>query len=145
MQNQVYCLKTEDIKLKIIVKDYNIEESKQGNKYNTVLSVAVNSYGFCGNSTWIVDYNDLVCFANKLKQMFDNLCGQIHIQERDLGSILNVQCDETGHFVFDGQIVSDTFQKLIFEFKLDQTYMKKFIYEMYIDFGGNKGSTILSK
>lgn len=135
MQNKIYCVKAEDVELRIIVEDYNIEESKMGNKYNTILSVAVNSYGFCGNSTWIVDYNDLVCFANKLKQMFDNLCGQIKMQDRDLGSTINVECDQTGHFVFDGQIVSNTFQKLIFNFVLDQTYLKKFIYKIYEDFG----------
>lgn len=135
MQNKIYCVKAEDVELRIIVEDYNIEESKMGNKYNTILSVAVNSYGFCGNSTWIVDYNDLVCFANKLKQMFDNLCGQIKMQDRDLGSAINVECDQTGHFVFDGQIVSNTFQKLIFNFVLDQTYLKKFIYKIYEDFG----------
>ena len=59
--------------------------------------------------------------------MYKTLVGKASIKDYDFGSYLNVECDDIGKFLFNGVLISESFQELKFTNKIDQTYLKEFL------------------
>lgn len=131
----MFCFETENVKFGLSdIKVYE-DEYKSGNPYNTSITVSVHSHGFYGTSDWTVDFSDFKLFVCGLKALYDNLVGEIGLNDRELGSFLKVKCDGCGHFNFCGKLVSETFQKFEFMFTVDQTNLKNFVKQLFQDFG----------
>lgn len=130
----MYCFTAEDVKFELIFVKCFDEEYKNGNPYNTFININIYSYGFFGTSQWTVDFDDLKEFAYKLKKMYDNLKGVLEFSDKDYGSNIRIECDGLGHFIFKGKLVGCTLQKLEFDFTVDQTYLKRFVDNLYADF-----------
>lgn len=133
----MYSFETQDIRFELIYDKCYEEDLKIGNPYNTILYINVDSFGFSGRSEWTVDFYDLQEFAYKLKKLYDDLKGELQFKDREYGSILKIECDKLGNFCFSGELRSAAFQKLIFDFALDQTFIKSFVETLYIDYGKN--------
>jgi len=55
----------------------------------------------------------------------------------EYGSKLEIKCDNLGQITFSGKLISSSFQKIEFDFTLDQTYFKSFVEKLYNDFAKN--------
>lgn len=133
----MFCIETEDVRFVLSGIKIYAQEYKAGNPYNTSITVSVYFDRFYGTSEWTVDFNDFKRFVCGLKALYDNLVGEIGLNDRELGSFLKVKCDGCGHFNFCGKLVSETFQKLEFIFTVDQTDLKDFVEELFKDYGKN--------
>lgn len=118
---------SDSFKMIFKILDCDVYEVKKGNSYNTSLSVEIFSDGFYGNTNFLVNYNDLILFFRKIEDMYNTLAGKASIKDYDFGSYLNVECDNTGKFLFKGVLISESFQELKFSNKIDQTYLKEFL------------------
>lgn len=67
------------------------------------------------------------------------LRGKTVLKDKGYGSCLWIACDRQGYFLFEGVLVSDTFQKLNFNFQIDQTYLSAFIGALWKDYGASAG------
>ena len=114
-------------KINLKILDCDLCEAKKGNPYNTSCSLEIFSDGFYGNTNFLVNYNDLVSFFRKIENMYKTLVGEASIKDYDFGSYLNVECDYIGKFLFNGVLISESFQELKFTNKIDQTYLKEFL------------------
>lgn len=133
-QTIMYCVKNSDVKFELIFEKCYLEDYKKGNPYNTIILININSYGYYGNSEWTIDYKDLIDFSSKLNEMYMDLKGDLQFKDKNLGSYLFIKCDTTGKFIFSGKLINHMFQKLEFQFTLDQTYLKSFVEKIYKDF-----------
>lgn len=103
--------------------------------YNADLEVAVCSHGFSGKSDWTVHSEDIKAFIPKLHSLYETLReGEAELIDREYGSRLNIHGNGQGHFRFSGTLADGWFQKLEFEFSLDQTYLRRFVRDLYADF-----------
>lgn len=131
----MYYFEAENIRFELIFDKFYEEDYKVGCPYNTFLFINVSSYGFCGTSEWTIDFNELAEFAYRFKKMHEVLTGELELKDKEYGSFLKVKCDGLGGFNFTGKLISSSFQKLEFNFALDQSYLKKFVEKLYSDFG----------
>lgn len=131
----MFYFETENVKFGLSDIKVCEDEYKSGNPYNTSITVSVYSHGFYGTSDWTVDFSDFKLFVREFKALYDNLVGEIGLNDRELGSFLKVKCDGCGHFTFCGKLVSETFQKFEFMFTVDQTNLKNFVKQLFQDYG----------
>lgn len=132
----MYSVETQSSKLELDnIKCYEEDYKRGNNPYNSTLSMNVQVDGFCGQSEWTIDFDDLKEFAYKLKKLYDDLKGELQLADREYGSILKIKCENSGHICFSGKLIGSTFQKLEFQFVIDQTYLKTFAEKLYNDFG----------
>lgn len=129
---------TKDIKFELDFFKYFEEDNKMGNPYNTIINVYVNSYGFCGQSQWTVDFKDFKKFIIDLRNLYENLRGDLQFKDREYDSILKIKCGKLGQISFSGILIDNNFQKMEFNFDIDQTYLKNFVEKLYKDFHTNE-------
>ncbi|MDR2090805.1 MAG: hypothetical protein LBP62_04040 [Clostridiales bacterium] len=132
---KTYSFETADVKFELIFGGVFAEDYDAGCPYNTVFYVNVDSYGFRGNSEWTVDFCEFQKFACEMNKLYGDLKGETELKDREYGSALAVKCDRKGHFTFNGKLVSGTFQKLEFNFSVDQTFLGQFVKNLFNDYG----------
>lgn len=133
----MYKIETSDIKFELRFGDFFEDDYKMGNPYNTIIYVNVAVCDFSGKSEWTLDFYELQKFAYEMNKMYLDLKGELQLKDREYGSILNVKCDNTGWFIFTGKLIGSTFQKLEFQFSVDQTFLKDFVMKLFNDYGKN--------
>lgn len=110
-------------KLGIEIKSIDLSHES----YNTTCVLDLYSEGFSGITEMVTSYTDLLYFANNLKDMYEFLKGVTKLIDYDYGTSINVSCDESGYFVFEGVILNGTSNELRFKNRIDQSYIKNFI------------------
>lgn len=102
---------------------------------NTILTISVNSDGFCANTDMDIDIKEFVTFVNSLSSLYKTLNGLAIIQEPyGERQFVEFSADRSGHISIRGQLSSNGrngfVQKLTFENSIDQTYLPDFIKEL---------------
>jgi len=133
----MYNIETSDIKFELLFGECCEDDYKMGNPYNTVIYINVVAYSFSGKSEWTLDFYEFQKFAYEFNKLYLDLKGELQLKDREYGSSLNVKCDNTGNFIFTGKLISSTFQKLEFNFSIDQTFLKDFVMKLFNDYGKN--------
>ena len=116
-----------DIRLQLKVFDADIEYSS-----NTILTISVNSDGFCASTDMDIDIKQLVAFVDALSSLYSSLTGSAVIQEPyGEQQFIEFCTDRSGHISIRGELSSNGrkgfMQKLTFENCIDQTYLPEFI------------------
>lgn len=99
---------------------------------NTILTISVNSDGFCANTDMDIDIKEFVAFVDALSSLYITLNGVAIIQE-PYGERQFVEfcADRSGHISIRGELSSNGrngfVQKLTFKNCIDQTYLLDFI------------------
>lgn len=133
----MYSFETSDVKFELLFGECFENDYKMGNPYNTVIYINIDSYGYSGKSEWTIDFYEFQQFAYKFSKLYEDLIGELQLEDKEYGSRLNVKCDNTGKFVFTGKLISSTFQKLEFNFIVDQTFLNDFVKKLFNDYGKN--------
>lgn len=110
----------------------NVFESDIQYSSNTILTVAVESDGFCAESNMDIDIKEFAAFVDTLTALFSTLKGNAIIQEPyGQKQYISFSSDNTGHVFINGKLNSNGrngfSQELVFENSIDQTYMPDFI------------------
>ena len=123
---------TKDIRFDLIFNKYYAEDPM----YNTIIHINVKSSGFYGCSEWTVDINEFIKFIKELKEFYNKLNGKVKFVDREYGSSLNISCDKRGNILFEGTLkhYGHHCYKLEYEFEIEQSYMKNFVDQLYVDF-----------
>ncbi len=116
-----------DIRLQLKVFDADIEYSS-----NTILTISVNSDGFCASTDMDIDIKQFVAFVDALSSLYSSLTGSAVIQEPyGEQQFIEFCTDRSGHISIRGELSSNGrkgfMQKLTFENCIDQTYLPEFI------------------
>ena len=116
-----------DIRLQLKVFDADIEYSS-----NTILTVSVNSDGFCASTDMDIDIKQFVAFVDALSSLYSSLTGSAVIQEPyGEQQFIEFCTDRLGHISIRGELSSNGrkgfMQKLTFENCIDQTYLPELI------------------
>lgn len=127
-------LDSKNFKLDFIIEDCDFDAEKNGNPYNSVVAIKVESDGFCGFTKMTINAKDLRVFIENLKVMFSTLKGNASLKDFDYGSMLKIECDKLGDFLFEGTIISGTFQEFKFKNLLDQSYLGDFVKNLSKEF-----------
>ena len=135
----MYFFEAPDLRFELIFGNYYEEDARSGNPYNTLLSIFVSAYGYSGKAEWVLDFSEFQHFVCELNEMHRVLRGKTVLKDKGYGSCLWIACDRQGYFLFEGVLVSDTFQKLNFNFQIDQTYLAAFIGALWKDYGARAG------
>lgn len=119
-----------DIHLQLKVFEADIEYSS-----NTILSISVNSDGFCANTDMDIDIKQFVAFVDALSSLYSSLTGLAVIQEPyGEQQFIEFRTDRSGHISIRGELSSNGrkgfMQKLAFENCIDQTYLPEFIHSL---------------
>lgn len=99
---------------------------------NTILTISVNSDGFCADTDMDIDIKEFVVFVDSLSSLYKTLNGTALIQE-PYGERQFVEfcADRSGHIGIRGELSSygrnGFVQKLTFENRIDQTHLPDFI------------------
>ena len=124
-----YFIKSEilDIRLKLKVFETDIAYTS-----NTILTISVNSDGFCANTDMDIDIKEFVAFVDSLSSLYKTLNGTALIQEPyGERQFVEFSADRSGHIRIRGEVSSNGrkgfVQKLTFENRIDQTYLADFI------------------
>ncbi|MDR1698139.1 MAG: hypothetical protein LBR37_04480 [Erysipelotrichaceae bacterium] len=133
----MYSFKTSDVKFELLFGQCFENDYKMGNQYNTVIYINIVSHGYSGKSEWTIDFYEFQQFAYQFNKLYADLKGELQLEDKEYGSRLNVKCDNTGKFLFTGKLISNTFQKLEFNFSVDQTFLNDFIKKLFNDYGKN--------
>ena len=99
---------------------------------NTILTISVNSDGFCANTDMDIDIKEFVAFVDSLSSLYKTLNGTALIQEPyGERQFVEFSADRSGHIRIRGELSSNGrngfVQKLNFENCIDQTYLPDFI------------------
>ena len=116
-----------DIRLQLKVFDADIEYSS-----NTILTISVNSDGFCASTDMDIDIKQFVAFVDALSSLYSSLTGLAVIQEPyGEQQFIEFRTDRSGHISVRGELSSNGrkgfMQKLTFENCIDQTYLPGFM------------------
>lgn len=131
----MYSFETTDVKFELLFGECFDYNPKADNPYNTVIFINVYSHDFSGKSEWAISFKEFQRFAYELNKLYTNLKGKLQLADNEYGSQLNIKCDNTGKFNFTGKLVNYAFQKLEFNFTIDQTFLKDFIRRIFNDYG----------
>lgn len=116
-----------DIRLQLKVFEADIEYSS-----NTILTISINSDGFCASTDMDIDIKQFVAFVGALSALYSSLTGSAVIRE-PYGEQQYIEfcADRSGHIHIRGELSSNGrkgfAQKLAFENCIDQTYLPDFI------------------
>ena len=99
---------------------------------NTILTISVNSDGFCANTDMDIDIKEFVAFVDSLSSLYKTLNGTALIQEPyGERQFVEFSADRSGYIRIRGELSSNGrngfVQKLNFENCIDQTYLPDFI------------------
>ncbi len=99
---------------------------------NTILTIYVNSDGFCANTDMDIDIKTFIAFVDALSALYSSLTGTAVIQEPyGEQQFIEFSVDRSGHIRIRGELSSNGrkgfVQKLTFENCIDQTYLPDFI------------------
>ena len=98
---------------------------------NTILTVCVNSDGFCADTTMDIDIKEFVSCVDALSVLYATLKGTVIIKEPFGRQFIEFAADHTGHIQISGALHSNGrhgfVQELVFENLVDQTFMSDFI------------------
>lgn len=99
---------------------------------NTILTISVNSDGFCANTDMDIDIKEFVAFVDDLSSLYKTLHGAATIQEPyGEQQFVTFSADRSGHIHISGELSSNGrngfSQKLTFENRIDQSYLPEFI------------------
>ena len=98
---------------------------------NTILTVCVNSDGFCADTTMDIDIKEFVSCVDALSALYTKLKGTVVIKEPFGRQFIEFAADQTGHIHISGALYSNGrhgfVQELVFENLVDQTYLPDFI------------------
>ncbi len=116
-----------DVSLQLKVFEADIEYPS-----NTILTISVNSDGFCANTDMDIDIKQFVAFVDALSALYSSLTGSAVIREPyGEQQFIEFRADRFGHIVVRGELSSNGrkgfAQKLTFENCIDQTYLPGFI------------------
>ncbi|MBP3381117.1 MAG: hypothetical protein J6L00_00605 [Clostridia bacterium] len=116
-----------DIRLQLKVFDEDIEYSS-----NTILTISVNSDGFCASTDMDIDIKQFVAFVDALSSLYSSLTGSAVIQEPyGEQQFIEFCTDRSGNISIRGELSSNGrkgfMQKLTFENCIDQTYLPEFV------------------
>ena len=128
-------ISSENFKFDFTIELCDLNEEKNGNPYNSSVSIKVESDGFCGMTEKTISSKNLRLFLANLTEMYNTLQGETVLKNLDYGSNLKIRCDKLGKFHFEGTIINDSFQQLQFNNIIDQTYMQDFIKNLLSEFG----------
>ena len=128
-------ISSENFKFDFTIELCELNEEKNGNPYNSSVSIKVESDGFCGMTETTISAKNLRLFLANLTEMYNTLQGETVLKNLDYGSNLKIRCDKLGKFHFEGTIINDSFQQLQFNNIIDQTYMQDFIKNLLSEFG----------
>lgn len=124
----------DNFKFEFVIKSCDLDEEKNGNPYNSIVLIKVESDGFCGNTETIISAANLRLLLKKLTEMYNSLEGEITLKNLDYGSNLKIKCDKLGKFHFEGSLINFSFQQLQFNNIADQTYLNDFIKNLSDEF-----------
>lgn len=116
-----------DIRLQLKVFEADIAYSS-----NTILTISINSDGFCASTDMDIDIKQFVAFVDALSALYSSLTGSAVIRE-PYGEQQYIEfcADRSGHIDVRGELSSNGrkgfAQKLAFENCIDQTYLPGFI------------------
>lgn len=99
---------------------------------NTILTISVNSDGYCANADMDIDIKEFVAFADSLSSLYKTLNGTALIQEPyGERQFVEFSAVRSGHIRIRGELSSNGrngfVQKLNFENCIDQSYLPDFI------------------
>ena len=99
---------------------------------NTIMTVSVDSDGFCASTEMEVDIKQLGVFVNNLSSLYSTLNGIAIIQEPyGEEQFIKFSGDGSGHVAVSGKLTSnnrnDFAQSLFFENNIDQTCLQDFV------------------
>lgn len=99
---------------------------------NTIMTVAVDSDGFCGKTEMEIDIKQFVEFSNELSTIYSTLNGTAIIQEPyGEEQFVKFNGDGSGHVTVNGKFTSNNrngfAQSLFFENNIDQTCLQDFV------------------
>ena len=124
-----YSIKSADFDICFLLKVFETDIAYTS---NTILTISVNSDGFCANTDMDIDIKEFVAFVDSLSSLYKTLNGTALIQEPyGERQFIEFSADRSGHIRIRGELSSNGrngfVQKLNFENCIDQTYLPDFI------------------
>jgi hypothetical protein len=124
-----YSIKSADFDICFLLKVFETDIAYPS---NTILTISVNSDGFCANTDMDIDIKEFVAFVDSLSSLYKTLNGTALIQEPyGERQFVEFSADRFGHIRIRGELSSNGrngfVQKLNFENCIDQTYLPDFI------------------
>jgi len=109
---------------------------------NTSLMIVVSSYDFAAKTMLDIDVRDLVEFSARLNELYERLNGSARLTVPYADECyIEFSADKVGHIRVSGLLNNGNrfgfTQKLQFQNEIDQTVLKKFAKDLYVDFGNN--------
>ena len=124
-----YSIKSADFDICFLLKVFETDIAYTS---NTILTISVNSDGFCANTDMDIDIKEFVAFVDSLSSLYKTLNGTALIQEPyGERQFVEFNADQSGHICIRGELSSNGrngfVQKLNFENCIDQTYLTDFV------------------
>jgi len=113
----------------LVISDfqYNQEDAKSQNPYNTTFTIAVVSETFRGIGECEYDIKEFFEFAEQITELYEFHRSNAELQEIGYGSHVSFDMDKIGHITISGEIFGHGMvHSLKFEFVADQTSLKPF-------------------
>lgn len=106
---------------------------------NVTLGVKVSSYGYSADTFMDVSVQGIAEFALQLKALYETLTGEARLEEPySVHNYIEFIAETGGHIRVMGRLNNkSTFgymQEIIFENKVDQTYLRTFVNRLLADF-----------
>lgn len=109
-----------------LVLELQVFEADIAYSSNTIMTVTVESDGFCGRSDMDIDIKEFASFAAASNRLYESLSGTARIEEPyGYHQFLEFSGDGIGHIAVSGMLSSGS-QELRFDNTLDQTFLKDF-------------------
>lgn len=122
-----YILKTESFELSIKLKVFE-DDIKYPN--NTIMSIKVESNGFCANTNMDINIKDFAKFTVDLYKIYETLSGEAKIEEPyGMHMYLYFKGNGRGHISIKGYL-TNCGQSLEFENNIEQTCLQEFCYNL---------------
>jgi hypothetical protein len=137
--NRIYSLATGKESEQLSISDIRADhiEYKNGNPYNTVFCVDVESGHFKGLAYFEYNIADFIVFINALKDLYDFKVNAVELNhDLSYGSEIKFELHKTGQVDVTGKLYGGNAgeQSLVFEFITDQTAIKSFVTALHNDF-----------
>ena len=113
----------------LVISDfqYNQEDAKSGNPYNTTFTITVVSESFKGVGECEYDIKNFVAFAKQINELYEFRRSNVELREICYGSHISFDMDKTGHVAISGELFGHAMiHSMKFEFDADQTSLKPF-------------------
>ena len=122
----------------LLTLEVKVFESDVRYSSNTLMTVTVDSFGFCGSSIFDIDVKQFGRFVRELGQIYQTLSGAAEIREPWGEQFLAFEGNGRGHISVEGLVcpagLHGFTQQLRFENMVDQTCLREFAAELRADF-----------